>query len=113
MKKSTILFEIELDGQNVPEKITWQASDNPEGDKPKNTKSASIALWDHDTKQTLRIDVWSKDMPVDEMKKYYVDMIGGLAQSVMNATGDEFMSNEMKRLCDTFVDYLNQKKEST
>ena len=107
MKKSTIHFEVELDQENIPEKITWQASDNPETDQPQVTKSASIALWDHETKQTLRIDIWSKDMPVDEMKKYYIDMIGGLAQSVMNATGDEFMSTEMKKLCDRFVDHLN------
>lgn len=109
MKKSTIHIEVELDSDNIPENITWQASDNPEGDAPQKTKATSIALWDHETKQTLRIDVWSKDMPVDEMKKYYIDMIGGLAQSVMNATGDEFMSGEMKKLCDTFVEYLNKK----
>ncbi len=110
MKKSTVNFEIELDEQNIPENIYWQASDNPEGIVKTRTKSVSIALWDHDNQNTMRIDIWSKDMPLDEMKRFYIDSIGGLAQSILNATGDEFMANEMSALCDKFVDHLKNTK---
>ncbi|MCC5929856.1 MAG: gliding motility protein GldC [Cyclobacteriaceae bacterium] len=106
MKKSKIEFEIELDDKNIPEKIIWKASDNPDGDSPSETRSISIALWDHMQKNTLRIDLWSKEMQVDEMKRFYVDMLGGLAQSVMNSTGDEFMAGELNALCEKFVEYI-------
>ena len=72
------------------------------------TKSVSISLWDHDHQNTMRIDLWTKEMPVEEMKKFYIDCLDGLAQSVLNATGDEYMSTEMNQLCDKFVKHLQK-----
>lgn len=105
MKNSEIKFQIALDDQNIPEKILWDAD---EKDTPgySETKSISLSLWDHQNQNTMRIDLWSKDMPVDDMKKFYIDCLGGLAQSVLNATGDEYMSAEMNNLCDKFVKHL-------
>jgi gliding motility-associated protein GldC len=111
MKKSTIEFEIELDGQNVPEKIYWRASDNPSGDGKTATKSMSVAIWDHDQQNTMRIDLWSKDMPVDDMKRFYIDSIGGLAQSILTSTGDEVMAGEINKLCDRLVEHVKTSKE--
>ena len=107
MKKSEINFTIELDEENVPDKIIWQATDNVNS-QPEETKSLAISLWDHKQKNTLRIDLWSKDMPVHEMKRFYIDTIGGMAQSILNATGDEFISQEMNALCEKLVEYLKK-----
>ncbi len=107
MKHSTIKFEIELDNNNVPEKIRWDATDKQEAGLSE-TKTISIALWDQEQKNTLRIDLWTKDMPVDDMKRFYVDCIGGLSQSVLSATGDEYMSTEMRQLCDKLVAHLKK-----
>lgn len=112
MKKSEINFTIELDQENIPDKIFWQATDQEES-KPAETKSIAISLWDHQQKNTLRIDLWSKDMPVDEMKRFYVDTIGGMAQSILNATGDQFISQEMNTLCDKLVEYLKKEQGGT
>ena len=105
MKKSTIQFTIQLDENNVPEKIEWEATDKPEPGVSE-TKSISISLWDHEQKNTMRIDLWSKDMPVNEMKKFYVDCIGGLSQSVLSSTQDEYMAKEMNDLCDRLGKYV-------
>src|SRR5690242_20538470 len=105
MKKSTIQFTVHLDAQNIPEKIEWDATDKPH-EGISETKSLSISLWDHNQKNTMRIDLWSKDMPIDEMKKFYVDCIGGLSQSVLSATQDEFMASEMRALCDKLGQYV-------
>lgn len=109
MKKSTINFTVQLDDKNVPEKILWDASEKPDAGSSE-TKSISIALWDHLQKNTLRIDLWAKDMPVDEMKRFYIDCIGGLAQSMISATGDEYMANETTALCEKLVEHV--RKES-
>lgn len=106
MKKSTINFTVELDEKNIPEKITWDANDKPEDQNPA-TKSISLAIWDHEAKNTLRIDLWTKDMPLNEMKRFYIDCIGGLAQSVLQATGDEKMAEEMNGLCDRLVKHVS------
>jgi gliding motility-associated protein GldC len=107
MKKSTIQFSIELDQNNVPEKISWDATDKPE-DTPTETKSISIALWDAGQKNTMRIDLWTKDMPVDEMKRFHIECIGGIAQSVLSSTGDEKMANEINNLCDRLVELIKK-----
>jgi len=107
MKKSTINFTVQLDQNNVPEKIYWEATDKPDP-AMSETKSISIALWDEKQKNTLRIDLWTKDMPVDDMKRFYIESIGGMAQSVLRATGDEFMAQEMDALCDKLVEHLRR-----
>ncbi len=111
MKKSEINFSIDLDKDNIPEKIRWKASDSEQKDNL-DTNAISVALWDNNQKNTMRIDLWTKDMPIDEMKRFHVDCIGGLAQTILNSTGDEFMANEMNSLCDKLVKHLkNELKE--
>jgi gliding motility-associated protein GldC len=110
MRKTHISFNIELDTNNVPEKILWDATDKPDPGLTE-TKAISVALWDHKLKNTLRIDLWTKDMPVNEMKRYYIDCIGGLAQSVLSATGDETMSQEMNALCERLVKHLEAEQK--
>lgn len=107
MRNSEINFNIQLDNENVPERITWNATDK-DGNELTETKAISIALWDDVTKNTLRIDLWTKDMPVDEMKRFYIDCLGGLAQSALSATGDEYMSREMNSLCEKLVKHLEK-----
>ncbi len=109
MKKSTIQFSVELDQNNVPERILWDATDKPE-DTASETKSISVSLWDSKQKNTMRIDLWTKDMPVDEMKRFYIECVGGIAQSVLSATGDERMAQEINALCDRLVELVRQDK---
>ena len=104
---SDIQFKVHLDDDRVPEKIEWNADDK-EGQEWSETKSIALSLWDHHNKNSLRIDLWTKDMPVDEMKRFYIDCLGGLAQSVLNSTGDEFMSQEIGDLCDKLVEHVKR-----
>jgi len=106
-RTSTIQFTVELDEQNVPERITWDATDKPEGQNP-DTRSISLAIWDEESKNTLRIDLWTKEMPVNDMKRFYIDCIGGLAQSALRATGDEQMAAEMNALCERLVEHVRR-----
>jgi gliding motility-associated protein GldC len=107
MRKSEIHFTVELDDSNIPERILWDATEKPD-EGLSETKSISLALWDHQQRNTLRIDLWAKDMPVEDMKRFYIDCIGGFSQSVLNATGDEFMANEMRALCDRLAQHVQK-----
>lgn len=105
MKKSEIKLVVELDEEQVPDKIFWDADDKqPAG--LQETKSVSLSLWDHVAKSTMRIDLWSKDMPVEEMKRFYIDCLGGLAQSALSATGDEVMNQKINALCEDLVEHV-------
>ncbi len=112
MKKSTIKFEIELDDKNLPKNIQWDASDK-EGEGLESTKSISLNVWDNLNHSTLRIDLWTEEMSVVEMKRFYIDILGGMAQTILNSTGDEYMSEEMKELCDRLVNHVNEENKKT
>ncbi|MBL0743861.1 gliding motility protein GldC [Chryseolinea lacunae] len=112
MKKSTINFTVELDQNNVPDKILWDATDKPDPGQSE-TKSISVALWDHAQRNTLRIDLWSKDMPVEDMKRFYIDCIGGLAQSALSATGDEYMASELNAVCERLIKHVQKENQAS
>lgn len=99
MRKSEINFKIELDDSNVPEIIQWDATDKP--GNLDHTKAITIGIWDDVEKNTMRLDLWTKDMPIHEMKMFYIDALSGMAQSILSATGDENMANSITNLCDT------------
>lgn len=107
MKKSEINIQIELDETNLPKNIKWDATDK-EGEGLESTKSLSLNIWDNLNHSTLRIDLWTEEMSVVEMKRFYIDIIGGMAQTVLTSTGDEYMSEEMKELCDRLVKHVNE-----
>jgi gliding motility-associated protein GldC len=107
MKNSEIKFQVELDEKSLPKSITWNASDK-EGEGLEATKSISLNVWDNLNHSTLRIDLWTEEMSVVEMKRFYIDILGGMAQTILNSTADEYMSEEIKELCDRLVLHINE-----
>ena len=110
MKKSEIKFIVTLDKENIPQKIEWNADDNI-SDGLLETKSISLSLWDEDKNNTLRIDLWTKKMKTNDMKKFYIDCLGGLSQSILNSSGDEFMSKETNKLCEKLIEHIKNNSE--
>ncbi len=98
MKNSEINFKIELDEKTVPEKLFWHATDGP-SDKFEETKAISISVWDHTQFNTMRMDLWAKDMTVYDMKRFYIETLDGIAGTLLTATGDELMAGKIQELC--------------
>jgi gliding motility-associated protein GldC len=98
MKKTEINFQIELDDNAIPNKIFWDATDNP-NEGLSDTKAIAINVWDHYHKGTLSLPLWTKDMEVHEMKRFYIEVIGGAADTLRNATGDTQMGDMIDELC--------------
>lgn len=108
--KKTIRLTVELDKDSIPETIHWDAEDMT-SKKPEPTSAFSLSIWDMKQKNTLRIDLWTKEMQVDEMKKFVIESMGGLSQSVLSATGDEYMSGEIKKLCDRMAEHVAKEQK--
>jgi gliding motility-associated protein GldC len=98
MKRSELHFSIELDDKNIPDKIFWLATDNNPEEKINETKGIAVSIWDHESKNTMKLDLWTKEMQVDEMKKFCIETLVGMGETVRGATGDEFMANEIAAL---------------
>lgn len=110
MKKSEINFTVSLDENNLPTTIEWAATDK-EDEGAESTRSISLNVWDNLNQSTLRIDLWTGDMSVVEMKRFYIDILGGMAQTILNSTGDEYFAEEVKELCDRLVKHVNEENK--
>jgi gliding motility-associated protein GldC len=110
MKQSEINFKISLDENNLPEKIDWSATD---GGEQSSSKSLMIALWDARENNTLRIDLWTKDMMVDEMKQFYHQCLLSMADTFERATGETERARELRAFAQDFAQKLDliQKKQ--
>ena len=104
---SEIQFKIALDENKVPEEISWTAIDG--GIDNEAAKAIMISVWDHKKKDTLRMDLWTKDMPVDDMKQFYHQTLVAMAESFERATDDAKMGATMKDFCDYFAEKLELK----
>ena len=111
MKKSEIRFSIALDDNKVPEAISWTATDA--GADIHFAKAINIALWDREQAGTMKIDLWTKDMPIDEMKRFCVDNIGSMAENIVTATNDKKMADMMRELCKELSDYLDRQEQNS
>lgn len=104
---SEIKFMVELDENRVPEKLRWTAKDG--GVESEESKAIMLSIWDNKAKETLRIDLWTKDMPVDEMKVFFHQTLVAMSETYMRATADEKMAATMKDFCDYFAEKLELK----
>jgi gliding motility-associated protein GldC len=105
---SEIKFLVELDENRVPEKLTWTAQDG--GVQLEEAKAMLLSIWDSNTKETLRIDLWTKDMPVDEMKIFFHQTLVAMSDTFERATQDEKMTETMRDFTDYFAEKLELKK---
>ncbi len=101
---SEIKFKVGLDENRVPEEISWNAQDG--GINNEASKAIMLSVWDHKQKDTLRMDLWTKDMPVDEMKQFFHQTLVSMADTFERATNDDKMSATMRDFCDYFAEKL-------
>ncbi|OYX24581.1 MAG: gliding motility protein GldC [Flavobacteriales bacterium 32-35-8] len=107
--KSKIELTVTLDENRVPEKLQWTAEDG--GITNEEAKAMMLSVWDGKAKETLRIDLWTKDMPVDDMKIFFHQILVGMSDTFNRATQDEKMTATMKDFCDYFAEKLELKKQ--
>lgn len=101
-RKTQIIFDITLDQQNIPEVIQWSATDSRK-QETLDCKSIMVSLWDQKAKNTMRIDLWTKDMPVDEMNIFFLQSLVTMAESFAQATGNKEVVNDIKSWCEEFA----------
>ena len=106
--RSEIKFLVELDENRVPEKLLWSAKDG--GIELEEAKAIMLSVWDSRAKESMRIDLWTKEMPVDEMKIFFHQTLVAMSDTFHRATGDEKMADTMKDFCDYFAEKLELKK---
>ncbi|MGV6861238.1 MAG: gliding motility protein GldC [Putridiphycobacter sp.] len=103
-KKSHINIEIETNENNVPEAIHWTAQDG--GVENAEAKAMILAFWDKQEQNAMRIDLWDKEMTVDDMKKFFHQTLLTMADSFERATGEKNISEDLRDYCYHFADKM-------
>ncbi len=101
MKESIITVGVQLDEKKVPEKIKWSASDST-AESMQNARAMMLNFWDGEEKAALRIDLWTKEMMVDEMIDFYYQSMMGMADSLARSTGQQELVEDLKKFATVF-----------
>jgi gliding motility-associated protein GldC len=109
MNKSTITIEVLTDDNRVPNSILWTASDTTAEENQK-AKAMMLAFWDGAEKAALRIDLWTKDMMVDEMADFFYQTMMTMADTYGRATKHAEMVEEMKTFAKDFYEKFRAKQ---
>jgi gliding motility-associated protein GldC len=103
MKKSSIIIDVELDENRVPQNIEWKASDST-ADAAQKARAMMIAFWDGSEKTALRIDLWTQKMMVEEMADFYYQTMMTMADTFDRATKQTELVDDMKTFAKHFFE---------
>ena len=103
--KSEIRLDIQLDENKVPESIHWTAEDGGVVNDP--AQAILLSVWDDRTQDTLRIDLWTKEMGIDNMKRFYHQTLLSMADSYQRATDEKEMADDLR----DFARYFAEKQK--
>ena len=102
---SEVLFKVHLDENKIPEKIEWSAQDG--GVSTAEAKAFLMSIWDSENNETLKMDLWTKDMPLQDMKMLFYQTFLSLSDTFFKATQDDKMTATIK----DFAGYFAEKME--
>ena len=95
-----------MDENNIPESLNFSASDTEE--KANEAKAILMSIWDPKKKETLRIDLWTKEMTVDEMKHFFHQTLVSMSDTLERATNEDKMAGDMRDFLPAFCRKLLQ-----
>jgi gliding motility-associated protein GldC len=101
MNKSTITIDVSTDENRIPSLIEWSASDTTVNDAQK-AKAMMLSMWDGADKAALRIDLWTREMMVDEMADFFYQTLMTMADTYGRATKYQEQVTEMKDFAKKF-----------
>lgn len=104
-RTSEIEIKVGLNDNNLPIKMKWSAKDGDISEAP--AKAVLLSLWDPETKNTMKIDLWTKDMSVEEMKQFFHQTLLTLSDTFERATGETKICEDLRDYCYHFADKMN------
>ena len=100
---SDIKLSVTTDENQVPETITWEAS----AEQIKSSaKAFMLSVWDEKEENTLRIDLWNKEMTIDEMKKFFHQSLLTMADTFERATNEGEMAEDLRHFSHYFAQQM-------
>ncbi|MGL4611122.1 MAG: gliding motility protein GldC [Trueperaceae bacterium] len=102
MTKADIHISVERDTTDITN-IVWQAKEAPEPGL-QNAKAMILALWDAESRNSLRIDLWTKDMTIDDMNDFFFQTFLSMADTYSRATNNKDIMADIKIFAREFAE---------
>ncbi|NOT36126.1 MAG: gliding motility protein GldC [Saprospiraceae bacterium] len=107
MPRSTeVNIKVQLGDDNIPERIHWTATESKDNSSA-NAKAILVSIFEEETKDTLKLDLWTKDMQVHEMDRFVYHTLRALSETYLRATNNNALANDMMN----FAQYFGEKVE--
>jgi gliding motility-associated protein GldC len=104
-KTSQLRVAVGLDKDNLPVDLQWDADDRAPGSQPVPCKAMLLSLFERETLDTIKIDLWTVDMQVNEMDRFFFQTLRSMADTYYKATQNRELAVDMQR----FVQYFGEK----
>ena len=105
LQYSDIKFRIGLDENKIPKKIEWVAEDSGmEG--MDEAKAIMLSIFDPKSMDTLRIDLWTNEMKVDEMKRFFHQTLLSMSDTLERSTNEKELADDLRNFCKTMATKL-------
>ncbi len=105
VKSKDINIKVELDEQNIPSDIIWSATDLQGADEV-SCRAMLLSMWDAKNKDTLKLDLWTRDMTMDEMKIFFHQTLVTMADTLQQSINDERIAGDMRDFCAYFAEKM-------
>ena len=111
-KKSNINIAVTLGDDRIPESIEWNATDSS-AENGLAANAMMVSFWDAAEKTALRIDLWTKDMMVDEMADFYFQTFMGMADSFNRSTGNKVLVHDIRAFAQSFYKKFQEEQQKS
>ena len=108
-QESTITIDVTLDENRVPKGIAWKATEST-ADSARSAKAMLLSFWDGADKSALRVDLWTRDMMVDEMADFYYQTLMTMADSFDRATHMQTLVGDIKNFARDFYKKFHEEQ---
>ena len=103
-KTSEINIKVGLNDNNLPLAIKWSATDTDNA--VAQARAFMLSVWDPKANNTLKIDLWTKEMSVEEMKQFFHQTLLTMADTFERATGEHNICEDLRDYCYHFADKM-------
>ncbi len=107
MSNNRIIIETKLDENKFPEEIKWSAETGANNGDLSSSKAFFLSMFDKETRDTIELDLWTKEMQVIEMDRFVFQTLNSIVNMYHRATKNTELANEML----SFVRYFGEKTE--
>jgi gliding motility-associated protein GldC len=100
-KTSSNKVDVGTNENAVPVRMKWTAEDGNIDNR--ETTAMFLSMWDPKEKNTMKMDLWTKDMSVEEMKQFFHQTLVTMADTFERATGENLISEDLRDYCYHFA----------